>query len=112
MARRPPGLVLVVPQFEDMINVPEMRISVPPEPVANQILQDPIFGHLSSMWNNIETSQELSLRHQTNEIALAQGAATAGIPVDVMRKTRSGWLTSSARTWRTGCSRGCSGPSP
>ena len=33
------------------------------EPVANQILQDPIFGHLSSMWNNIETSQELSLRH-------------------------------------------------
>ncbi len=87
MARRPLGPLLVVPQFEDMIDAPETKISVPPEPVANQILQDPIFGHLSSMWNNIETSQELSLRHQTNEIALVQGAASAGIPVDVMRKT-------------------------
>jgi hypothetical protein len=70
-----------------MISAPDTRISVPPEPVANQILQDPIFGHLSSMWNNIETSQELSLRHQTNEIALVQGAASVGIPIDVMRKT-------------------------
>ena len=87
MAQRPLGPLLVVPQFEDMINAPETKLSVPPEPVANQILQDPIFGHLSSMWNNIETSQELSLRHQTNEIALVQGAASAGIPVDVMRKT-------------------------
>ena len=87
MARRPLGPLLVVPQFEDMINAPETRISVPPEPVANQILQDPIFGHLSSMWNNIETSQELSLWHQTNQIALVQGAASVGIPIDVMRKT-------------------------
>ena len=63
MGRRPLGPLLIVPQFEDMINAPETRISVPPEAVANQILQDPIFGHLSSMWNNIETSQELSLRH-------------------------------------------------
>ena len=37
--------------------------------------------------NNIETSQELSLLRQTNEIALAQGAASAGIPVGVIRKT-------------------------
>ena len=66
MARRPLGPLLVVPQFEDMIDAPQTKISVPPEPVANQILQDRIFGHLSSMWNNIETSQELSLRHQTN----------------------------------------------
>ena len=87
MARRPLGPLLVVPQFEDMISAPDTRISVPPEPVANQILQDPIFGHLSSMWNNIETSQELSLRHQTNQIALVQGAASVGIPIDVMRKT-------------------------
>ena len=67
MARRPLGPLLVVPQFEDMINASETRISVPPEPVANQILQNPIFGHLSTMWNNIETSEELSLRHQTNQ---------------------------------------------
>ena len=32
MARRPLGPLLVVPQFEDMINAPETRISVPPEP--------------------------------------------------------------------------------
>ena len=48
MARRPLGPLLVVPQFEDMINA-ETKISVPPEPVAEHILQDPIFGHLSSM---------------------------------------------------------------
>ena len=87
MARRPLGPLLVVPQFEDMINAPETRISVPPEPVANQVLQDPIFGRLSTMWNNIEASEELSLRHQTNQVALVQGAASVGIPVDVMRKT-------------------------
>ena len=87
MARRPLGPLLVVPQFEDVITAPETRISVPPEAVANQILQDPIFGHLSTMWNNIETSEELSLRHQTNQVALVQGAASVGIPVDVMRKT-------------------------
>jgi hypothetical protein len=79
--------LLVVPQFEDMINAPETRISVPPEPIANQIVQDPIFGHLSTMWNNIETSEELSLRHHTNQAALVQGAASVGIPIDVMRKT-------------------------
>ena len=87
MARRPLGPLLVVPQFEDMINAPETRIRVPPEPVANQIVQDPIFGHLSTMWNNIETSEELSLRHHTNQAALVQGAASVGIPIDVMRKT-------------------------
>ena len=38
MARRPLGPLLVVPQFEDMINAPETRISVPREPVVNQIL--------------------------------------------------------------------------
>jgi hypothetical protein len=70
-----------------MINAPETRISVPPEPIANQIVQDPIFGHLSTMWNNIETSEELSLRHHTNQAALVQGAASVGIPIDVMRKT-------------------------
>ena len=48
MARRLLGPLLVVPQFEGMINAPETRISMPPEPVANQILQDPIFGHLST----------------------------------------------------------------
>ena len=111
MARRPRGPLLVVPQFEDVINAPETKISVPPEPVANQIVQDPIFGHLSSTWNNVETSQELALRHQTNEIALVQGAASAGIPSMSGARRWSVWLTSSARTWRTGCS-GCSGPSP
>ena len=30
--------LLVVPQFEDMINTPDTRVGVPPEPVANQIL--------------------------------------------------------------------------
>ena len=87
MARRLLGPLLVVPQFEDMINAPETRISVPPEPIANQIVQDPIFGHLSTMWNNIETSEELSLRHHTNQAALVKGASNAGIPLDVMRKT-------------------------
>ena len=87
MARRPLGPLLIVPQFEDMINAPETRISVPPEPIANQIVQDPIFGHLSTMWNNIETSEELSLRHHTNQAALVQGASSVGIPIDVMRKT-------------------------
>ena len=87
MARRPVGPLLVVPQCEDMINAPETRISVPPEPIANQIVQDPIFGHLSTMWNNIETSEELSLRHHTNQAALAQAAASVGIPIDVMRTT-------------------------
>ena len=87
MARRPLGPLLIVPQFEDMINAPETRSSVPPEPIANQIAQDPIFGHLSTMWNNIETSEELSLRHHTNQAALVQGASNVGIPIDVMRKT-------------------------
>ena len=67
MARRSLGPLLIVPQFEDMINAPETRISGPPEPIANQIVQDPIFGHLSTMWNNIETSEELALRHHTNQ---------------------------------------------
>ena len=70
-----------------MINAPETRISVPPEHFANQIVEGPIFGHLSSMWNNIETSQALSLRRQTKQVALVQGAASVGIPIDVMRKT-------------------------
>ena len=39
------------------------------------------------MWNNIETSEELSLRHHTNQAALVQGASSVGIPIDVMRKT-------------------------
>ena len=56
MARRPLGPLLVVLQFEDMITTPETRIGVPPEPVAKQLLQDPVFGRLSSTWNNIETS--------------------------------------------------------
>ena len=67
MARRPLGPLLVVPQFEDWVNA-ETKISVPPEAVANQILQDPTFGHLSMTWNNIETSEELSLRHQTRSM--------------------------------------------
>ena len=50
-------------------------------------MQDPIFGHLSTMWNNIETSEELSLRHHTNQPALVQGASNVGIPIDAMRKT-------------------------
>ena len=87
MARRPLGPLLVAPQFEDMINAPETRISVPPEPIANQIVQGRIVGHLSTMWNNIKTSEELLLRHHTNQAALVQGAASVGIPVDVMRKT-------------------------
>ena len=76
----------VVPQFQDMINALETRTRVPPEPIANQIVQDPIFGHVSTMWNNIETSEELSLRHHTNQAALVQGAASVGIAIDVVRK--------------------------
>ena len=101
MARRPLGPLLVVPQFEDMINAPEARIGTPPEPIANKIAQGPIFGHLSTMWNNVETSEELSLRHHTNRAAVVQGAASVGIPI--MRKTRpwSASPTSTARTSRT-----------
>ena len=69
-----------------MINAPETRISVPPEPIANQIVRGPIFDHPSTMWNNIETSEELSLRHHANQAALAQGTANVGVPIDVMRK--------------------------
>ena len=87
MARRPLGPLLVVPQFEDMINAPETRISVPPESIANQIVQGPIFGHLSMMWNNIETSEELALRHHANQEALVRGAANVGVSIDMMRKT-------------------------
>ena len=102
MARRPLGPLLVVPQFEDMINAPETRISIPPEPIANQIAQDPIFGHLSPMWNNIETSEGLSLRHHANQAALAQGAANVGISIDIMRKAIERAADQSARTSRTG----------
>ena len=101
MARRPLGPLLVVPQFEDMINAPETRISVPPEPIANQIVQDPIFGHLSTMWNNIETSEELSLRHHTNQAALVQGASNVGIRSTSCARPWSASPTSTARTSRT-----------
>ena len=101
MARRPLGPLLVVPQFEDMINAPETRISLPPEPIANQIAQDPIFSHLRTKWSNIETSEELSLRHHTNQAALAQGAVSVGIPIDVCARPWSAWPTSTARTSRT-----------
>ena len=52
----------------------------------SEILDDPIFQALGSMWNRIETSQELAVKHQENQVAFMQGAANVGVPIDVMRK--------------------------
>ena len=86
MARKPLGPLAIIPQFEDMVRTPDATIKPPPEDFVSDILDDPIFQALGSMWNRIETSQELAVKHQENQVAFMQGAANVGVPIDVMRK--------------------------
>ena len=86
MARKPLGPLAIIPQFEDMVRTPDATIKPPPEDFVSEILDDPIFQALGSMWNRIETSQELAVKHQENQVAFMQGAANVGVPIDVMRK--------------------------
>ena len=69
-----------------MVRTPDATIEPPPEDFVSEILGDPIFQALGSMWNRIEASQELAVKHQENQVAFMQGAANVGVPIDVMRK--------------------------
>ena len=39
----------------------------------------PIFQALGNMWNRTESSEELVVKHQANEVAYMQGAANVGV---------------------------------
>jgi len=86
MARKPLGPFSIVPQFDDMLGELGGYVKMPPENQVSEILGDPIFQALGNMWNRIESSEELVVKHQANEVAYMQGAANVGIPIDVMRK--------------------------
>jgi hypothetical protein len=86
MARKPLGPFSIVPQFDDMLGELGGYVKMPPENHVSEILGDPIFQALGNMWNRIESSEELVVKHQANEVAYMQGAANVGIPIDVMRK--------------------------
>ena len=86
MARKPLGPFSIVPQFDDMLGELGGYVKMPPENHVTEILGDPIFQALGNMWNRIESSEELAVKHQANEVALMQGAANVGAPIDVMRK--------------------------
>ena len=86
MARKPLGPLAIIPQFEDMVRTPDATIKLPPEDFVSEILDDPIFQALGTLWNKIETTQELAVKHQENQLAFMQGAANVGVPIDVMRK--------------------------
>ena len=76
----------MVPQFDDMLGELGGYVKMPPENHVTEILGDPIFQALGNMWNRIESSEELVVKHQANEVAYMQGAANVGVPIDVMRK--------------------------
>ena len=77
MARKPLGPLAIIPQFEDMGRTRGATIKPPPEDFVSEILDDPIFHALGSMWNRIETSQELAVKHQENQVAFMQGRRTS-----------------------------------
>jgi hypothetical protein len=84
--RKPLGPFSIVPQFEDMLDEMRDYVKMPPENFVSDVLDDPIFQALGSMWNRIETSEELIVKHQANQVAFMQGASNSGVPIDVMRK--------------------------
>jgi hypothetical protein len=86
MARKPLGPFSIVPQFEDMLDELGGYVKMPPENYVSDVLDDPIFQALGNMWNRIETSEELVVKHQANQVAFMQGASNLGVPADVMRK--------------------------
>ena len=86
MARQPLGPFSIVPQFDDMLGELGGYVKMPPENHVTEILGDPIFQALGNMWNRIESSEELVVKRQANEVGCMQGAANVGVPIDVMRK--------------------------
>ena len=64
MARKPLGPLAIIPQFEDMVRTLDATIKLPPEDFVSEILDDPIFQALGTLWNKIETTQELAVKHQ------------------------------------------------